>query len=159
MGYDLIRKIPNMEEVAEIIVRQQVLETDTGFQGSEKARQLIHAGSRMLKLALDYEALIFKGETPASAMAILKSAQEDYGYQLLENFSRIVESEPSHIPVRQLRVRDLRPGMIIDKDIVTKKGMLLIKAGTEISAPVFQALHNFSRTGHIQEPFQVLVPK
>lgn len=43
--------------------------------------------------------------------------------------------------------------------ILTKKGKLLIKAGTEVSLTVYETLHNSARTGFIEEPFQVLVPE
>ena len=42
---------------------------------------------------------------------------------------------------------------------MTNKGKLLIEAGTDVSLAVYETLHNFSRTGFIQEPFQVLVPE
>ncbi len=170
VGYEMIRKIPNLKEAAEIIARQQVLETDTGFEGSEGARNLIRVGSRMLKLALDYDQLIFSGKTPSAAMATLKSNGEDYGSKLLETFSRIVGSQYTRedVPVekepaqkggiRELRSGELAPGMIITKDIFTKKGVLLIKENTEVNLLVYETLHNFSKTGFVEEPFQVFIP-
>ena len=170
VGYELICKLPNLGEVAEIIARQQVLETDTGFQGSERAQNLIRVGSRMLKLALDYEQLTYSGKTPNAAMAMLRSTEKIYGPKLLDTFSHIVESESPHEglqgesesphkDVRELYASDLTPGMVIAKDIFTKKGMLLIKAATEVNLVVFETLHNFSRTDFIEEPFQVLIPE
>ena len=158
VGYELIRKIPKLREVAEIIARQQVLETDTGFQGSEKAQKLIRVGSRMLKLALDYEQLTYSGKTPIAATAILKSNEEYYSPKLLEKFSHIVESESTRMGVRELYASDLTPGMIIAKDIVTKKGVLLIKAGTEINLLIFEVLRTCPKTDFTQETFQVLIP-
>jgi len=170
VGYEMLCKIPNLTEVAEIIARQQVLETETGFQGDERAQNLIRMGSRILKLALDYEQLIFSGKTPASALAVLKSTKENYGFKLLEKFSHIVESESTYTDVRvesestqkgvqELCAGDLTPGMIINKDIFTKKGILLIKAGTEVNLLVYETLHNFSKTNFVEEPFQVLIPE
>jgi len=169
VGYELIRKIPNLTEAAEIVARQQVLETDTGFEGSEGAQDLIRLGSRMLKLALDYDELTYSGKTPTAAMAMLKSSEENYGANLLQAFSRIVggesthevepvESEPAPKGVRELRAGELKPGMIIAKDIFTKKGILLIKANTEVNLLVYETLHNFAKTDFVEEPFQVLIP-
>ena len=176
VGYEMICKLPNLGEVAEIIARQQILETDTGFQGTETAQKLIQVGSRMLKLVLDYEQLTYSGETPNAAISKLKSAEGIYGPKLLEKFSRIIEiesphedlqiesetpqdaqdqSESAHKGIRELRAGDLTPGMIIARDIFTKKGILLIKADTEVNLVVYETLHNFSKTDFVEEPFQV----
>lgn len=123
----------------------------------------------MLKLALDYEQLTFSGKTPHAAIAMVKSNGENYGSKLLQAFSRIVgsqsthegdrvEIEPTHKGVRELRAGELTPGMIIAKDIFTKKGILLIKADTEVNLVVYETLHNFAKTDFVEEPFQVLIP-
>ena len=54
VGYELLSKIPNLQEVAEIVARQQDLEVDTGYQGSDEMANLVRIGSRILKLVLDY---------------------------------------------------------------------------------------------------------
>jgi hypothetical protein len=40
-----------------------------------------------------------------------------------------------------------------------KKRRVAHKGGTEISLPVHETLHNFSKAGFIEEPFQVLIPE
>lgn len=159
VGYELLCKIPNLREVAEIVARQQNPDINTDFKGNDEARKLVHVGSRILKLALDYEKLVFKGESSEAALSTLKSNEREYTAELLGQFSPIVEGESSHGPIRQLRANELSPGMIIHQDILTDKGKLLIEAGTEVNLPVYETLHNSSRTGFIQEPFQVLVPE
>ena len=159
VGHELLCKIPNLQEVAEIVARQQNLDINTDYKGSDEARKLIRVGSRILKLALDYEKLVFKGDSSEAALSALKSKEREYTAELLRQFSPIVEGESSHSPIRQLRANELSPGMVIHQDILTKKGKLLIEAGTEVSLPVYETLHNFSRTGFIEEPFQVLVPE
>ena len=102
-----------------------------------------------------------------------------YGPKLPEKFSRIIESESphediqvesetpqgvqdqsetSHKGIRELCAGELSPGMIIAKDIFTKKGILLIKADTEVNLVVYETVHNFSKTDFVEEPFQVFVP-
>lgn len=157
-GYELLCKIPNLQEVAEIVARQQNLEMETGFKGSDEKRKLIRVGSRILKLVLDYEKMMLTGESSSTAISNLKLNEKEYGAELLAQFLPMVESESSKSPIRQLRAGELTPGMVIHQDVLTKDGKLLIKAGTEVSLTVYETLHNFSRTGVIQETFQVLVP-
>jgi len=161
LGYELIRKIPRLTEVAEIISRQQDLEKATDFQGDDQARRLIGVGSRILKLALDYEKLTYSGKTPAAAMAMLKNNEKEYGAKLLEKFSHIVESEPelesTHMSARKIYPKDIVVGMVLAKDVFTSNGILLIKASTKINPFLFEILHNSSKSEYKEETFEVYV--
>ena len=161
LGYNLIRKIPRLTEVAEIIARQQELEKVTEFQGDDQARRLIGAGSRVLKLVLDYEKLTYSGESPSAAMATLKNNEKEYGAKLLEKFFHIVESEPeppqAQMDVRKIYSKDLVLGMVLAKDIYTNNDILLIKAGTKINSFLFEILHNSSKSEYREETFEVFV--
>ena len=155
VGYDLIRKIPNLKDVAEIMVRQQDLQMKTDM--GHKTSDLILMGSRMLKLALDYEKKVLEGKSASETLAILRSDKMEYGAELFGIFSTMIQANAAPTPIRHLNARELNPGMVINKDIVTKKGKLLIGAGTEVTLPVFETLSNFSKTGLIEEPFEVLI--
>ncbi len=161
LGYNLIRKIPRLTEVAEIIARQQDLEKGTDFQGDDQAQRLIGVGSKILKLALDYEKLTYSGKAPMAAMAALKNNEKEYGPKLLEAFSRIVENEPE--PERQMAVREISPkdvalGMVFAKDVYTSNEILLIKAGTKVNPFLFEILSSSSESEYMEETFQVFVP-
>ncbi len=157
VGYALISRIPNLKEVAEMVVRQHNLRAET--DGGEQSGNLVRQGSRMLKLALDFETKISSGKSPSEALALLRSEKDVYGDGLFKTFSRIMEADSSPSPIQYLHARELTPGMVIKKDIMTIKGKLLIGAGTEVTLPVFETLNNFARTGFIEEPFEVLMPQ
>ena len=160
IGYELISKIPRLEEVAEIIARQQDLQKNTGFQGDEQAQRLIQMGSRILKLVLAYEKLTYSGKSSVDALAELKKSEREYGPKLLEGFSRIVESEPktAQMKVQKIYPRDIAVGMVLAKDIITSSGSVLVKAGTKINPFLFEILHNSSKSEYSEETFAVFVP-
>ena len=160
LGYKLIRKIPRLTEVAEIIARQQELEKATDFQGDDQAQRLIGVGSKILKLALDYEKLTYSGKAPMAAMAALKNNEKEYGPKLLEAFSRIVESEPepaAQMAVRKISPKDVALGMVFAKDVYTSNEILLIKAGTKVNPFLFEILSSSSESEYMEETFQVFV--
>ncbi len=157
VGYELIRRIPNLREVAEIMVRQRDLQVETG--SGEKPTNLVLQGSRMLKLALDYENLATAGKSASETLAVLRSNKTAYGTETFDAFSSMIETSVPPSAVRHVNARELTPGMIINQDILTTKGKLLIAADTEVTLPVFETLNNFARTGFIEEPFEVLVPE
>ena len=160
IGYELISKIPRLEEVAEIIARQQDLQKNTGFQGDEQAQRLIQMGSRILKLVLAYEKLTYSGKSSVDALAELKKSEREYGPKLLEGFSRIVESEPktAQMKVQKIYPRDIAVGMVLAKDIITSSGSVLVKAGTKINPFIFEILHDSSKSEYSEETFAVFVP-
>ncbi len=159
IGYDLIRKIPRLSEVAEIIARQQELQKETGFQGDDQAQRMIQIGSRILKLALDYEKLTYSGKTPAEALAALKTNEREFGAKLLELFSRMIgsEPEPAHKEVRELYPQDIAVGMVISRDVFTSSDVVLIKAGTKVNSFLFEILSNSSKSEFRDETIQVFV--
>ncbi len=160
IGYGLIGKIPRLEEVAEIIARQQDINKDTGFKGDEQAQRLIQMGSRILKLVLEYEKLTYSGKTPADAMAVLKNSEREYSPKLLAKFFQIVESEPqpAKMDVRKIYPREVAVGMVLAKDIITSSGSVLVKSGTKINPFLFEILHDSSKSEYSEETFEVFVP-
>jgi len=57
-----------------------------------------------------------------------------------------------------VRCKELNIQMIIDEDIYTAKGLLLVTKGQSVTFPLLTGLLNFSRTVGIKEPFAVLRP-
>jgi response regulator RpfG family c-di-GMP phosphodiesterase len=160
IGYELIRKIPRLTEVAEIIARQQDLQKKTGFKGDEQVPRLIQIGSQILKLVLAYEKLTYSGKSSVDAMTELKQSEGEYSPKLLEKFSQIVEREPqpAKMDVRKISPRDVTVGMVLAKDIITSSGSVLVKAGTQINPFLFEILHNSSKSEYSEDTFEVFVP-
>jgi hypothetical protein len=60
--------------------------------------------------------------------------------------------------VRQIRLRDLAPGMILDEDLVSPKGIRLVPSGQEITRTLIVRLSSIADGVGVAEPFRVLVP-
>jgi hypothetical protein len=60
--------------------------------------------------------------------------------------------------VRVIPLRELQDNTILDDDVWTSGGILLIAKGQEVNFLIRKRLHNFAETGGIREPLQVLVP-
>ena len=57
---------------------------------------------------------------------------------------------------RELTVDHVRPGMLLEEDVQTKTGMILVRKGERVTEAVAMRLENFARTVGIQEPVIVL---
>lgn len=60
--------------------------------------------------------------------------------------------------VRQVRVKDLAPGMILDEDLVSLKGIRLVPAGHEVTRTLIVRLTSIGDGVGVAEPFRVRVP-
>ena len=60
--------------------------------------------------------------------------------------------------VREVRVDELRVGMMLASDVHAKSGLLLVSRGNEVTMSLMERLHNFQRIG-IREPLVVRVQR
>jgi len=141
----LLSKIPRLEMVAEMIRGQQ----------TEKHPS---PGAQMLRLAMELDRKIYRGFAFRSVLAELK---------LSGRFDRaMLKSLDSYAPVeddletRRLPIDSLRVGMVLESDVFTEDGNLLIfKAGTVLTETWIQRLINFAKSRGVAEPLDVRLPK
>jgi DNA-binding response OmpR family regulator len=146
----LLSNIPRLEVVAEMIRRQQTPDLST----MEQSRQ----GAHMLQLALELDRRIYRDIDCHSAVIQLRGSDRFNGGMLdaLNNYS----PTKAKFETRQLLIRDLRSGMVLDEDIVALKTKLLIlKEGMVLTPMWIERLENFARTSGVQERVRVQVPR
>jgi hypothetical protein len=112
----------------------------------------------MLHLALELDRRIYQDIDCRSAIAQLRGSGRFNGHMLdsLDNYS----PTKAEFEVRQLLVRELRARMVIDEDIVSKDGKLVIfNAGTVLTPMWIERLENFARTRGVQKQVRVRIPR
>ncbi len=122
------------------------------MQGEE-----IPLGSRILKVALDYDQLLRAGYTPIGVHKKLQNEPAWYDPTVVDSLGRVVTQEDQYV-IKDLRISELLPGMILVEDIVSAKGILIMTAGQEVSPPLCARLHNFVAGGLALSTIKVTVP-
>jgi CheY-like chemotaxis protein len=148
----LLSDIPWLEVVAEIIRLQHTPDIDPGVP--ERSRQGVH----LLQLAMELDRRIYQGVASISAIAELKSSGRFDGAMLnaLQGYTPF----RAEFDVRRLPIRDLRGGMVLDKDVLSKDGNLLfIKEGTVLTEIWIERLENFAKAGSACELLDVRIPR
>ncbi|MFH1350022.1 MAG: HD domain-containing phosphohydrolase [Pseudomonadota bacterium] len=153
----LLFNIPRMEKVAEIIRYQEKHFDGSGNPKDNRQGKDIPLGARILKVALDFDMLEQNGITKYKALKQLKVRTGWYDPAILAAVDAILGDEVKYF-VKELNVRELQPDMILDEDVYTTKGQLLILRGQEISPLLINRLKNFANTTGIQEPIRALIP-
>ncbi len=153
---DLIARIPRMKRVAEIIRFQDKYYDGYGVPGDNRQGNEIPMEARILKVALDFDALESAGKTKTEAFEQLKQRKGWYDPTIVEALKTAFAQEIKY-EVRTAVVADLQEGMILAEDITSAKGILLASKGQEVNRSMVLRLQNFSRTVGVREPFTVLV--
>ena len=146
----LLSNIPRLEVVAEMIRGHHNPKNESSDEHSIQGAHLLH-------LAFELDRRIYRGANPSSALTSLRLSGRFDGRMLdaLENyFPAKVGSE-----LRRLPIRDLRIGMVLEKDVVSTTGNLVIfKQGTVLTETWIERLANFARSLGVEEPIDVRIP-
>jgi response regulator RpfG family c-di-GMP phosphodiesterase len=144
----LLSNIPRLEEVIEIVGRQD-------------ERLIEHPdqplGARILKVAMDFDDLEQQGLERENALAEMKSRPGWYAPEVLAAFELALFAEEGYLP-KPMAMADLRPGMVLAKDVKTSQGILLLVNGQEVNTAIILRLETFANTHGVDEPVFIRVP-
>ncbi len=150
---DLLTKIPRLEPIAWMIEHQNQPVPET--RGSEMAD--IRLGAGILRLTLAYERLIRKGASRTEAAHSLARQNKNFSQEF---FSALVTLDPNaeEGEIRKCRIEELSPGMIVQQEVRTHEGMLLVSKGQEVTSPLLFKLKNFHARRAITGDVTVSMP-
>jgi DNA-binding response OmpR family regulator len=152
VGFQLLARIPRLENVAEMIRLQQMESPDWAASGTAER------GSCMLKTAQELDRRTLRGIPFQSACDQLRSAPATYPTTLLDSL-RDYSPSRVHFEIKRLAAQQLLPGMILEDDVVTEDGMTVISKGTTLSVTLVERVRNFARTRGLRDPIQARVPQ
>jgi CheY-like chemotaxis protein len=149
----LLDHIPRLEPVVQILVALGYSDEQLHKLGEGT----IGLGTIILSLALEYDTLLAQGHSNDVAVQTLRGKVARYGETLVEKFAAMVGAASGINETRMMPLRLVRPGMIIQQDLRTQMGTLLVPRGFEVSETFLQRLHNFG-SALLEEKIKVLVP-
>ena len=150
-GAHLLSDIPRLEVVAEMIRGQQRPEGEASAM--EQSRQ----GAHMLHLALELDRRIYRGVTASSALADLRALGQFDGHML--HALRSYSPTRGMFEVRRLSIRELRAGMVLENDVLSNGGNLILKGETILTETWIERLENFATALGAQKLVEVRIPR
>ena len=141
----LIKKIPRLEEVGDIILCQ----LDSPAPEIEGT-----LGARLLLLALDYDDLTLSGKSTDEALGEVQKRGQLYGAPLLAALEDLLAGEDCH-HVRDVLLADLVPGMILASDVRGLDGTLMLSRGQEVTHYLLERLISIAAISPIHEPIRI----
>jgi hypothetical protein len=140
VAYDLLSKIPRLEPIARMIEHQNRPVPEATTADPEMADMRL--GTEILRLTLAYEKLIHKGTSRTEAVHTLSRQNKNFSPEF---FHALVELDPNSEEgeIRKCRIDELSPGMIIQQEVRTYEGALLVSKGQEVTSALLSKLKNF----------------
>lgn len=157
VGSDLLRHVPRLEGVAEIVRYQAKHFDGSGLPTDSKAGEQIHVGARMLAAAIEFCDLRESGKQREAALHDMAEQSGRFDPSVLQDLAEIDLPE-DEMQAQKVSVRDLRPGYYLQQDIVHASGTLIVPKGQTITPSMLARLRTYADLGHIDFDVEVMVP-
>ena len=145
------------KRVAEIIRSQDKYYDGYGVLGDNRQGDKIPMEARILKVALDFDALESAGKTKTEAFGDMRQRKGWYDPTVIDAMKAAFAQEIKY-EVKTAVVADLLEGMILAEDIQSSQHVLLASKGQQVTPSMVMRLQGFSKTVGVREPFTVVLP-
>ena len=153
----LLAAIPRLEDVAAIVTAQSLAPNFEGKPDDLQQWDVRSIGQLLLRTAIEFDRLTSGGATREAAVEHLRSHGFARSPALLKAVQTLQVAGHQRV-LRELRVKDLMPGMVLDQDLVSPKGIRLVPSGQEVTRSLIVRLTSIADGVGVSEPFRVLVP-
>ena len=152
----VLSNIPRLEPVQEILPYQHKQFDGGGYPADARRGEEIPWGARALKVVYDLDTLEGEGLPLSLALDTLRGRAGWYDPAILRACAEVRNSEQRY-EVRELPLAAVRPGMVLARDVATKKGVLFLARGQEVTSSVLEKLKNFSSGLAREDSIRVIV--
>jgi response regulator RpfG family c-di-GMP phosphodiesterase len=148
VAHNLLGHIPRLEPVLQVLEATRLAPATT--------EGMVHFGAKILRLVVDYDALVAQGHAMNVAVQTLRGQPTKYDPHLIDQLATIVGAGSSAQEIRELPLRMVTPGMVILDDLRTHMGTLLVPKGFEVTETFLERMRNFG-SGMLAEKVRVMV--
>lgn len=148
---NLLAKIPRLEDVANMVAQQSL-----PWPGAAGASENVKTGAHLLKIALDLDEQVMRGNTLDSVIEQMRRNRQYH--TAFVNALQQLQVEQTRSQTQLLSLGQLQPHMIVNSGIYSKTGLLLLAKGQEVTESAIARLESFASLFGIVEPISVVVP-
>ena len=150
----LLTQIPRLEGVIRIIYAQGASKNSAPV----RSRDPEALGAHILHVCLDFDALLMRGFSRKEAFRQLVDHEADYNPDVVQALAS-ARLDDAKLQRRNVLIDQLKDGMIVDEEVRTAKGVLLVPRGYTVNETVRQRLRNFRLQDEIDGSIVVLDPQ
>jgi response regulator RpfG family c-di-GMP phosphodiesterase len=145
---DLLSKIPRMEPIAWMIAHQNDSASAAGDRANVATADM-RLGANLLRATLAFDELVRKGRSQNEAARLLAREHPNFDPRIFES---LVEAgdDKNKLILRSCDIDELLPFvMVLEEELRTKSGLLLVAKGQEVTPTLIVKLKNFLEKGSI----------
>jgi response regulator RpfG family c-di-GMP phosphodiesterase len=159
IAQDLLINIPRLEPTAWMIGQQSSGAYHGAVAPFDNAlpNEVLALGAKMLKIANKFDDLRVKGLPDTEIVEQLRSDPSNYDRHLVNVLEDLVPAEVT-MELRSISVSKLTSGMVLQQEIRTHGGLLLVTKGQEVTYPLLIKLANYIQRHSIDDKVMALVP-
>lgn len=156
VAYDLLRKIPRLETIARMIRRQRESFRDQP-QVPIIERDSETVGAQILKVSTSLEALVRGRRSFVQAVDTLLAEPGEYDPELT---AALRDLSVAVLPYERktVKTKDLTLGMVLNEDVRTTNGTLVVRQGVVVTDILIARLSSFHARRAIADSIGVLAP-
>jgi response regulator RpfG family c-di-GMP phosphodiesterase len=152
----LLIAIPRLEDVAAIVTAQFGVPDWEGLPEDLRQWDIRAVGRLLLRAAIEFDRLITRGMNREAAVASLRASKLALPHTLVKALSSLALTGQDRV-IRQIRLKDLTIGMVLDEDLVSPKGIRLVPVGQEVTRTLIVRLASIAHGVGVAEPFRVRI--
>jgi len=141
VGSDLLSNIPRLESVARMIAQQDSVRPSPET-AAKNPPDVVALGAHILKVTIAYDQVRNAGSTHQDTLSHLRQRPEQFERSIVDALADL-ESQQVRMEVRTCRISDLECNMILQEDVRTESGLLLVAKGQKITFPLLMRIRNF----------------
>jgi DNA-binding response OmpR family regulator len=146
------------ELVAAMIAGQQGQPPGKARQPPSAASEPGEVGAHLLKIAVDFDQLLLHDTSAKEALGKLKSRPDEYHPAAVAAMETL-STENAPLITREISIREMSTGMILDEDLRLSNGMLMVARNQEITYPLLVRIRNFCQKSPAPGKIRVKVPQ
>jgi response regulator RpfG family c-di-GMP phosphodiesterase len=154
----LLVAIPRLEDVAYIVSAQFGVLNFADQPAELSLWDVRSIGRLLLRSAADFDRMVMGSIRRDAAAETLRLSKMAVPACVIEALHKLAPVSQERV-IKQLRLKDLAPGMILDEDLVSSKGIRLVPAGNQVTRSLIVRLNSIATGVGVAEPFRVAVPK
>jgi len=152
----LLAAIPRLEDVAAMVTAQFGPMSFSGRPEDVGQWGVRGIGQLLLRTSIEFDRLIARGLAREAAAENLRASKCGFPPSIINALTSLSITSQQRI-VRQIRVKDLSPGMILDEALVSPKGIRLVPSGQEVTRTLIVRLTSIAAGVGVVEPFRVQI--
>ncbi len=156
---NVLKPIPRLDPVLDILTNQMVNFDGTGKSGNKLVGEEIPVGARILKVCVYCEELVAKGATPGNVLDALRAHKTWYDPQVIDAYESVASKGGAEETIRGVTLIELRTGMVFTEDVKSSNGLLLVASGQECNVSLLERIQNYADTTGLVLPMWVKNPE